>query len=339
MFDKLLNVLSAMLGYVFSNFRALFTTTHSSTERHTVLLHTSPLVRYHSPLYVPITVLSHGAGSGRAGKADAGGVKITLVRRGWRAGLFGWTVAPYLGASIKNGIDVTPEHSGRWGEESGGQDAMDATHERDEEEVGREGSDTVALLPTPGLSTKRQTTIDKQVRSTAVRHGLPQHKVDYTCLVRIPASSGDGYFRLVIDQAGQPAAYSPTFRLFSLSLSSACPRGASVLPPTLAPELLLRALSTALYTALLALFPVAAIVEKVLPRSWARWMMTRLYRSLGMEERTQNLMKDWNVQQRLDTAKTQVDQKIPWAGAGIRTRYEIRRDEQRGRGGITYMWP
>jgi len=329
MISKIVNLFGSILFYVYNSLRALFSTTHSTNGKYTVLLHTSPLVRYKSPLYVLVSILTHDVEKDQ--RVDLGGLKVTLVRRGWRAGLLGWNAASYLGMSMKNGPDVSPEHQERWGEQSGGEETFEMKEDEDDQ-------DQVAMLPKPVLSTKRQTSIEKQLKSTTIRHGLPPHKVLATCLVRVPASSGDGYFRLAIDMTGQPVAFSPSFRIFSLSLSSACPRGSSLLPPTVVPELVLRTLSTALYSALLALFPVAAILEKVLPRSWARWMMMKLYRALGMEEKTQNLMKNWNVQERLDTAKTQVDQKIPWANAGIRTKFEIQRDEQRGAGGVTYTW-
>ncbi|UZJ56216.1 hypothetical protein CBS101457_005536 [Exobasidium rhododendri] len=332
MASKIPNALASTFVYIYNAFRSLFSTTHLTTGKYTVLLHTSPLVRYQSPLYVVISLVTHDVDATTT--IDPSSLKITLVRRGWRAGLLGWSAARYLGVSLKNGIDISPEHQEKWGAESGGDDDMEMEHK------GQEGKDEdqVALLPKPALSTKRQESIEKQLKSTTIRHGLPPHKVLATCLVRIPAQSGDGYFRLAIDAARQPTAFSPSFRIFSLSLSSACPRGSSLLPPTVVPELLLRTLSTILYSALLALFPVAAILEKVLPRSWARWMMLKLYRSLGMEQKTQKLMKNYNVQERLDVAKTQVDQKIPWASAGIRTQFEIRRDEQRGVGGVTYVW-
>jgi hypothetical protein len=333
---SVINVLGAVPLYIFHSIRLLFSTTHCSTEKHTVLLHSSPVAKYSSPLYVIISVLSHDVDSNQ--RADASKMKITLVRRGWRAGVLGWSIARYLGVSLKNGIDVTPEHQERWGEQGGGEEIEMQDEKTSGDQDAEEEEVRTALLPKPALSSKRQTSIEKQLKSTTIRHSLPPSQTLVTSLVRIPASSGDGYFRLAIDISGQPTAFSPNFRIFSLSLSSACPRGASLLPPTILPELVLRILSTALYSALLALFPVAAIIEKVLPRSWARWMMTRLYRALGMEERTQKMLKNYNVQERLDAAKTQVDQKIPWAGAGIRTQFEIQRDEQRGAGGVMYLW-
>lgn len=338
MINKLLNLLGAMLAYIYNTFRALFSTTHWSTKKHTVLLHTSPLVRYQSPLYIAISVLTHDVNSNQ--RSSASQAKVTLVRRGWRAGLFGWSAASYMGVQMRNGIDVTPEHQEKWGEQGNGEEMYEMQKEKDDandEEEDKNG-ESASLLPKPALSSKKQTAIEKQVKSTTIRHGLPPHQTLVTSLVRIPASSGDGYFRLAIDIPGQPTAFSPTFRIFSLSLSSACPRGSAILPPTLVPEILLRTISTALYSALFALFPVAAIIEKILPRSWARWMMTRLYRTLGMEQKTQNLLKKHNVQERIDTAKTQIDTKIPWASAGVRTQFEIQRDEQRGAGGVTYLW-
>lgn len=336
MISKLVNLLGSLLAYIYNSFPALFSTTHWSTEKHTVLLHTSPLIRYQSPLYIAISVLTHDVNSNQ--RSSASQARVTLVRRGWRAGLFGWSAASYMGVKIRNGIDVTPEHQEKWGEQGGGEETYEMQKEKNDNDQQEESGESAHLLPKPALSSKKQTAIEKQLKSTTIRHGLPPHQNLITSLIRIPASSGDGYFRLAIDIPGQPTAFSPTFRIFSLSLSSACPRGSAILPPTLIPEILLRTISTALYSALLALFPIAAIVEKVLPKSWARWMMTKLYRSLGTEEKTQNLIKNYNVQKRLDTAKTQIDTKIPWASAGVRTRFEIQRDEQRGAGGVTYVW-
>lgn len=328
----LLNSISSTLSYFLTNFSAIFTSIHlESNDQYTVVLHSSPLIRYKSPLYVIISVVSHDDGKQ---KLDSSNVKVTLVQRGWRAGFFGWSLSRYLGVKMRNGVEVTPQHKGKWGEADDGDESYEL---QEEEEDDSKGQDDVNLLPKPALSSKKQNTIDKQLKSSTLQQGLSRYKVISTMLVRIPASSGDGYFRFAIDIQGQNTCFSPTFRLYSLSLSSACPRGSSIIPPTLAPELLVRTLSTALYAALLALFPVAAIIEKIMPRSWARWMMTKLYRSLGMEQKTQSLMNDYNVQERIETAKAKVD-RVPFARAGIRTQIEIRRDERRGAGGTFYSY-
>jgi hypothetical protein len=108
-------------------------------------------------------------------------------------------------------------------------------------------------------------------------------------------SSGDGYFRLVITSspsplsvAGVPSliATSPSFRIGSLSLSSAHPRGST--PLGLIPELLVRSLFIAGRTAAFALFYAAFPFLKIatwMPGPVKQWALSVLYRSAGGEER------------------------------------------------------
>lgn len=350
MLQRILSFLASLLGYVFGNLSSLVTATHESTPTHTVLLHTSPVVRYRGPqTYLPISVVAHNVDERdlRANtSAVVEGIRITLVRRGWRAGLFGWTAARYLGVRTDGGVEVTPASVKRWDVAHDGAAQADSLDDYDSHKLDDEDDPAPLELPTPTVSSKRQTSFDKQLKHLAMAHGVPPGHVVSTHLVRLPVSSGDGYFRLCLqvpDSAGGGkrrslvTAYSPTFRLFSLSLSSACPRGSSVLPPTIVPELLLRTLSTALLGSLFALSPLALLADKVLPSSVGRWLLRRLYRALGGDEKRAQAMQRWNAGQRWEQLKRLVDSGVPWSGAGIRTAWEIERDEKRQRGGVSFV--
>lgn len=113
--------------------------------------------------------------------------------------------------------------------------------------------------------------------------------------VHIPVSSGDGYFRLILTtspstlslaQLPSVITTSPTFRVGSISLASAHPRGATAIG--LIPELLARSLfvagKTAAYAAFYAAFPFLKVASWV-PGPWKQWAVRVLYRSAGGEER------------------------------------------------------
>lgn len=344
MLQRIFSLLVSVLSYVFGNLSSLVTATHESTQTHTILLHTSPIIRYRGPqTYVPVSVLAHNVSDDDDGNGDkiVEGIRVMLVRRGWRAGMFGWTVAQYLGARAEAGIEVTPARIKHWDVAHDGSAQVDSLDEYDAHKLDKEEDPAPLELPTPTVSSKRQVSFDKQLKHLTVSHGVPPGRVVSTHLIRLPVSSGDGYFRLCLKIPGRrrkvATAFSPTFRLFSLSLSSACPRGSSVLPPTIVPELVLRTISTALLGSLFAISPLALLADKILPSSWGRWLLRKMYRSLGGDEKKAQAMQRLNMAQRWEQMKTLIDQGVPWSGAGIRTAWEIERDEKRQRGGVSLV--
>lgn len=290
-----------LLSYIFHMLAALVSPSTELTGPYTVHLHGSPLILYrggHS--YVHLTVSGPNVAN-----AD---LKAALVRRGWRAGFVGWSGAKYLGAT-DSGKDVTPATRKAWS----------ASNDSDEP---------------PRIAPKKRQQIDAAIDSTGVESAKRQEHS--TMSIRLPASEGDGYFRVVLVKggAGKEKIYSPTFRLYSLSLSSACPRGSSILPPTLVPELLLRTISTILYAALLALSPLG-FLAKYMPRGITRWIGGKVYRAAGGDAKRDAAFNKYGVQEKLDSAKSQVA-KVPWASAGVRTSWDRKKDEELGVGGVRW---
>lgn len=318
----------------------------AATSDFVVLQHTPRLVVYQgSDTHVAVTLFAIQHAGQRPSALDNSSLDIQLVQRGWRAGLLGWSIAKWLGAKTVKGIDVTPTVSHHWA-------ALGAP----EAGAGSEAGASVAAAGGHVASSARtsfpERTLEKWSKHAA-RFAAAQAQAHYvdlpgrkpiekllplaTYAVRIPARAGDGYFRLSVRSGHGPYAVSPDFRVYSLSLTSASPRGAALLPPTIAPELLLRTLSTMLYTFLLGLFPVAAILEKVLPRGSARKVLSWIYRKAGLERKADELMQQYNVQDRVDHARVSVLETVPFASAGIRTEHDLQKDEGLGRGGVSYV--
>ena len=331
-------IVSAATGIVRGLYGTVFGTHTATTPTHLTILHSAHLIFYQgSDTYVPLTVLKRVHGKGKQSSARSeGGVEATLVRRGWRAGFFGWAVAKYLGAKTVKGIDVTPvtEH-GR----ANSQSALDGASGGSQVKIRTSFSER--KLESYEKESKRFIADYQQTQASAEEasgsNGSKEQLVPVaTHFVRIPAKAQDGYFRVVLRYPDGAMAISPDFRIYSFSLSSACPRGAALFPPTIAPELVIRAVSTALYTLLLGLFPVASILQKVLPKKWSRSMMQWAYHKVGADEKAEKMMQKYQVQEKLSTAKTGVLETVPFSGAGIRTDYDLAKDEEYGRGGVTY---
>ncbi|CEH13349.1 hypothetical protein CBOM_01280 [Ceraceosorus bombacis] len=288
----------------------------ASPNTSTISLHAAPLVLYRGPhTYLSFTLSSASSDN----VTDS--VKVQLVRRGWRAGVFGWNAAKWLGAR-ERGVDVTPVHESDW----------------ENAELVQDQVPTQAIL-----SAKRRANIQQdlarkteQAQSQALELGVePLPRYHTTMTVRLPASEGDGYFHLLLTTKQGENVRSPTFRIYSVSLSSACPRGASLLPPTIIPELILRTLSAMLYTALLALSPLG-FLARFAPRGITRWVGKRVYRAVGGNERRDEALRQYGVQDKLDSAKKAVE-RVPFATAGVRTAWDVQRDQELGRGGVRWI--
>ncbi|CAD6889181.1 unnamed protein product [Tilletia laevis] len=315
-------VIFSVLRFLISSLTAIFASSTASSAHMTARLHSSRILVYRGPdTYVPITILAHNT------NVDADSLKVTLIQKGYRAGLFGWALARYLGDISEKAIDVTPESIKNWNDT----DTDSASAASSTSTIQKEDNPN-SSLSTPNLTQTQRSKIANELESLlpTINHKHPLA----TFFVRIPVRSGDGYFRFKV-KTGNKTVYTPTLRILSVSLSSASIKGASILPPTIVPELLIRTLSIAFTTFLYGLFPIAALLDKVLPKKWSRKLLGWLYRRLGMEQRQQQFM-DKHGQKVLDARKKTMES-VPFATLGVRTHYEIEKDEKKGRGGIMYL--
>ncbi|SPO27642.1 uncharacterized protein UTRI_04322_B [Ustilago trichophora] len=293
---------------------------------------------------------------------------VQLVQKGWIAGAVGWNAAGYLGVATKKGWDVTPVASAAWKDAQAESSSLSAKQQEDEDYGEKPQRSSFAtsstdeyemqtlnktdpsepLKETRHIALKRKEKIDKQIRAQSssidtVDTSSSSTRVLGTYKCRIPVETGDGYFRLWVTlpspvARGQIGIGSPTFRLFSFSLTSASPRGAALLPvPVIVPELALRSVSIALTTLVYGLFPVATIIDKLLPRWMSRRFINWIYTRVGAKNKTDQLKEKYQVDRKVEQAKEQV-KKVPFASAGIRTDWDLDRDAQRGRGGWAYYW-
>lgn len=240
---------------------------------YSTIRHTRPWVYYRGvSTTVPISILgSYPLSSGR---------RVSLQRRGWRTGLLGWTLGGFLGGNVGKELDVTPQQKGSW--------------ESD-------------------VDSRRRQQYDKEVNDFLSSSVAPNdHKILETDLIHIPVSSGDGYFRILIypfKSATTAVASTASFRVGSLSLSSAHPRGSSVM--TLVPELLLKSgsvvASTAAWGSFYAAFPLLKVAQ-MMPgsSSWGNWAMNRAYKLAGGEGTTRELKERYKVEERRERAEQSV---------------------------------
>ncbi|PWN50954.1 hypothetical protein IE53DRAFT_72203 [Violaceomyces palustris] len=356
-------------GYFFSSVSSIFKTSVSSVQvpsqnaTYSILLHSPKLVLYQgAETHITFSLVASPSKAGVKVRVDPsiiGNVNVQLVKKGWRAGLFGWDAAAYMGAKTKSGWDITPADRASWNEaqlqESKLEDeeAEAEMYKRRSEQEDDEQEPLLSNPETPStrsmhIGPKRKAKIESDIKShfslaNAEDSSSPGSRVIGTFKARIPIESGDGYFRLfalvpISGSSSKVQLPSPTFRVFSFSLSSASPRGATLLPlPTLAPELVLRSLSILLSTLLFAMFPVVSIIDKILPRWMSRRFVRWVYRSAGGEKKKRYVMERMHVDQKIHQAKSAV-QKVPFASAGVRTEWDLRSDQARGRGGWSYTW-
>lgn len=247
---------------------------HTLGSPYSTIRHTRPWVYYQGvSTVVPISIL----GSKHISEER----RISLQRRGWRTGLLGWTVGGWLGGTLGKEIDVTPQSQGTWNTD------VDSKRRKQYDQE-----------------------IDQFLNSTPT---LPKnHRVIETDFIHIPVFSGDGYFRLLVyPSASSHTAIASTasFRVGSLSLSSAHPRGASI--ATLLPELILKSGSvvatTAAWTSFYAAFPLLKAAQ-IMPgtSTWGNWAMNQAYKLAGGEETTEQLKEKYRVEERSRNAKESV---------------------------------
>ncbi|KAF7334633.1 hypothetical protein MVEN_02293700 [Mycena venus] len=262
--------------------------------------HTRPWVYYQGiSTVVPISVLGN-----TALPADR---TISLQRRGWRTGLLGWTMGSWIGGTVGKELDVTPVSSGYW----------------------------------QTVEAKKKAQYDKEIRQFLDSAGAPKdHRVLETDFVHIPVSAGDGYFRLLIKKkSGKVIASTASFRVGSLSLSSAHPRGASVV--TVVPEIVLKSASmtatTAAWASFYAAFPFLKIAQSLPGTStWGTWAMNRAYKLAGGETTAAELKERYRVEERRMRMEESVYKNVPFGSVGVRTAYDLEEDAKMGKGGVYF---
>ncbi|KAJ7511014.1 hypothetical protein B0H11DRAFT_1956951 [Mycena galericulata] len=231
---------------------------------------------------------------------------IWLQRRGWRTGLLGWTLGGWLGGTLGKEVDVTPASAGYW----------------------------------QTVDEKKKAQYDMEVRQFLKSAGAPgDHRVLETDFVHIPVSAGDGYFRLLVKNSNSVIASTASFRVGSLSLSSAHPRGASIV--TILPEVLLKsgsvATSTAAWASFYAAFPLLKAAQ-ALPgtRTWGTWALNRAYTLAGGEQTAAELKERYRVEEWRMRAEESVYRNVPFGSVGVRTAYDLEEDVKLGKGGVYF---
>jgi hypothetical protein len=309
---------------IISTYRALNDSEphYISSSAYSTIRHTHSWVYYRgTSTTVPISIL----GSKPLPKDR----RIALQRRGFRTGLLGWTIGGWLGGTIGKEIDVTPQTLGSW--------ESDIEAKQREQYLGEV----------------------KEFLGSAV--GPKDHKVLETDLVHIPVSSGDGYFRLLVyPSASSRSAIASTapFRIGSLSLRSAHPRGASIV--TFLPELALKVVSvtatTAAWTSFYTAFPLLKVAQMIPgTNAWGNWAMTKAYKLAGGQEMSEGLKERYQFEEKRQKGEKFVYQnvssgcrfvsaemlihrvvKVPFGSMGVRTAYDLEEDAKKGRGGMFF---
>ncbi|KAF7313174.1 hypothetical protein MKEN_01003900 [Mycena kentingensis (nom. inval.)] len=285
----------ALVSSLLSTFHALndADALHISNSPYSTIRMTRPWVYYQgTKTTVPISIL------GRTSLPED--YKITLQRRGWRTGLFGWTFGAWLGGTVGKEVDVTPQNTATSSWET-------------------------------NVAAKKRKRYDDDASQFQKNGVIPSdHRMLATAFVHIPVAAGDGYFRLLVKDQKKTIAATPVFRVGSLSLSSANPRGAS--PLTVVPELVFKSASvtatTAAYAAFFAAFPFLKAASFIPGTStWAY---------VGVDEKLEELRERYRVDERRAQASETMYKTVPFGSMGVRTLYDLEEDARLGKGGVVY---
>lgn len=232
--------------------------------------------------------------------------RVFLQKRGFRTGLFGWTIGCCLGGSKLPGLEVTP-----------------ATHE------------AYSSMPPSLLSS-----FERDIERMWTPYNLTHHHLQESMQVHIPVASGDGYFRLRItphDKPKETIAASPVFRIGSIAWSSASPQGATLIG--LVPELVAKSAfvtaNTAMWATFYALFPIFKLTHWT-PGPVKTFVAKNLYQYVGGPD-PGTLDEQYKVTERMKAAQDNFNRKVPYGSASIRTIYDLEKDEELGRQGIAYV--
>ncbi|THH08855.1 hypothetical protein EW145_g2431 [Phellinidium pouzarii] len=286
---------SCLYDYVGETYNFMTDRKVSYGDHYSILRHSKPFVVYQgTKTQVPITIF----GDARLPEDR----KVFLQRRGYRTGIFGWTLGGMLGGSKLPGIDVTPAEE----------------------------------LESSSLPARRLSQLNADISRLFFSQQYSQKPLQ-TLIVHIPVSAGDGYFRLRVTAGDEhkTIAVSPSFRIGSLSWSSAHPQGAT--PAGLVPELLVRsvfvAAKTTAYASFYATFPFLKLAEWT-PGPWRQYAMQALYtHALTKDQQAQvsdNISKGKVGYQR---AHESIYRKVPFGAVGVRSTADLEKDELLGRAG------
>ncbi|KAF9003389.1 hypothetical protein BDQ17DRAFT_1356131 [Cyathus striatus] len=303
--DKPQSMTSKLVSTAIDTFHALNDAElhHAHNSPYSTIRHTRPWV-YYRGLYtlVPISIL---------GTKILPPHRLTLQKRGWRTGLLGWTMGSWIGGTVGKEVDVTPDTVLPWNGDYNGKEG------KVEGKKKRQYASEIATLAPEG------------------------HKVLETDIIHIPVSSGDGYFRILVypSNSHTPIASTSTFRVGSLSLASACPRGAS--PITLLPEFALKSASLSgsalAWGTFYTFFPFLKIAEMVPgTHSWGSWALRRAYELAGGDEKVEEAKERLKVEERRREIEKGVYRNVPFGSMGVRTVYDLEEDEKRGKGGVMF---
>lgn len=268
------------------------------TGKFSTLRHSAPLV-YYAGVHTTVAFTIFGE------KQLPQERRIFLQRRGWRTGLFGWTIGSLMGGSKLPGIEVTPDSK----------------------------SASISADVRKGIED-----FHRHVTSAEAKKQVPLQ----TDRVHIPVKSGDGYFRLRVtsEDSYDTIATTCVFRVASASMSSASPRGADIvtLPLELAFKTAQVASVTAAYTALFTALPFLKIAQ-LMPGTWQKRAINNLWGWADGEQKKDDIMQRYDVDQKLQTVQgwgRNIDSSLPWSRAGVRRREHLQEDAKMGRGGDFY---
>lgn len=268
------------------------------SEHYSVLRHTRPFVFYRSTkTTVPISIF----GTKPLPKKR----RVFLQKRGFRTGLFGWTIGSMLGGSKLPGLEVTPA-----------------------------STQSYSSIPSGMLKS-----FEKDIERVWRPYNLANHTLLETMQVHIPVASGDGYFRLRVtphDKPKETLAVSPVFRVGSVTWSSASPQGATIVG--IVPELVVRSAfviaNAGMWAGFYAMFPIFKLAHYT-PGPVKTFVAKNVYQYVGGPD-PKAIDEQYKVTERMKAAQENFNRKIPYGAASIRTIYDLEKDEELGRQGVAY---
>lgn len=277
------------------------------SKHHAILRHTSPFVFYQKfSTVVPISVF----GLVNSLPRDR---RVFLQKRGWRTGLAGWTIGALIGGTWGKDVEITP--------------------------VGHESS--LSAVSDEVASNSFKVAIQKEIDATLLNVVDDKYKLLETAFCHIPASSGDGYFRIRITNASgtQQLAATPTFRILSSSPSTASPRGATIfqLPIEMFAVTSVRTCQVGAWGFFYACFPFLKLAS-VIPGGLSQATINKLWKWAGGQQRLDDARENYHVDERLAQAgqlRDRVDKSVPWSAIGVRRAFDIQADTELGRQGIS----
>lgn len=298
----------ALLNFALWCLKGVHDDTRINYSRHTAILrHSSPFVYYRKfNTIVPISVF------GTPGSLP-NDRRIFLQRRGWRTGLFGWSIGALLGGTFGKSkeIEITPVKSER----------------------------SVAAISDEVLSSSTKTAIAKEIDNASVG----EMKLLETAVCHIPASSDDGYFRIRVTTAsGAEIATTPAFRIISSSLNTASPRGATIfqLPIELFAATSAKTAQVGAWGFFYACFPFLKLASW-LPGGASQATINTLWRWAGGQQRLDDAREAYHVDERIAQAgelRDRADKSVPWGAIGVRRAFDIEADRNLGRQGISVRY-